>query len=475
MLDHNALRFSPSRDGVPSSDDNFYASDLIAAQDALEAEARDAIPFASTECTYDLGYLKQPLFACLTCLHNKAVCAGCSVSCHGEHQLVELFNRRNFRCDCGTSAMGAGSCCSITGRQDAPPNERNRYDKQFHGHFCFCGQPYDPHTETDTMYQCITCEDWVHHACLFGKHIDDDEDGPMQQDDFDLFVCERCVKGNKEVRRIVERYAGVEGTGIMLVTPDKKVLGKAVLAPEGADEEPAGEAQDEGEGLTEHASTAVDAGAAGETGEAKRKAADEAAAPQSKRAKADDHKPSAASTSLTASTSSSSIATVTSSTLAASQSASSAATSVSSTPSSPSKTCTAPPVPPPGESPLAKLEKEGAKLNVYLEEGWMTRWCRCSQCLPMFVHYPYLLDEEDVYEPPEDPDADKTTFELGMNHLMTNMPRAQALDSIQAFTGLSDRLKEYLRPHAGGGTVTKELIDAFFEQERERREALQRG
>jgi hypothetical protein len=83
MLDHNSLLFSPTRDGVPSSDDNFYASDLIAAQDALEDEAREAIPFASTECTYDMGYVKQPLFACLTCLHNRAVCAGCSVSCHG--------------------------------------------------------------------------------------------------------------------------------------------------------------------------------------------------------------------------------------------------------------------------------------------------------------------------------------------------------------------------------------------------------
>jgi hypothetical protein len=91
MLDHNSLLFSPTRDGVPSSDDNFYASDLIAAQDALEDEAREAIPFASTECTYDMGYVKQPLFACLTCLHNRAVCAGCSVSCHGCALLLVSF------------------------------------------------------------------------------------------------------------------------------------------------------------------------------------------------------------------------------------------------------------------------------------------------------------------------------------------------------------------------------------------------
>lgn len=33
--------------------------------------------------------------------------------------------------------------------------------------------------------------------------------------------------------------------------------------------------------------------------------------------------------------------------------------------------CNAPPVLPEGTSVLAKLEKDGARLNVYLEEGWM--------------------------------------------------------------------------------------------------------
>ena len=47
-----------------------------------------------------------------------------------EHELVELFMRRDFRCDCGTEKMGAGSCCAITRRADAPPN-RNSYDKSF--------------------------------------------------------------------------------------------------------------------------------------------------------------------------------------------------------------------------------------------------------------------------------------------------------------------------------------------------------
>ncbi|GAA6002455.1 hypothetical protein JCM10207_001131 [Rhodosporidiobolus poonsookiae] len=456
MLNRDALLFSPTREGVPSSDDGFYASDLIAAQTALEDEAREAIPFASSECTYDLGYIKQPLFACKTCLHNRAVCAGCSISCHGEHELVELFNRRSFRCDCGTEAMGAGSCCQLTGRTDAPPNKNNHYDANFAGQFCFCGKPYDPQTETDTMIQCVVCEDWVHWACLFGRHIDDDEGGPLGQDDFDMVVCERCVQGRGDVRRVIERYAGVEGSGVMLVTKENEVVGRAFLPPDDEDED--------------------EESAPGET--AKRKAEGDGDAPVAKKARAEGE---AVPSTADSSASSASLGTTpTASTSASSSQAPTAATTVASAPSSaassPSKTCKAPPVLPPGESPLAKLEREGTRANVYLEEGWMMRWCRCSQCLPMFVNLPYLLDEEDVYEPPEDPNAHKSTFELGMEHLVNTMPRAQAIDSIAAFTGLSDRLKAYLRPHAEGGvTVTKELIDQFFEEERERREAIQRG
>lgn len=94
-----------------------------------------------------------------------------------------------------------------------------------------------------------------------------------------------------------------------------------------------------------------------------------------------------------------------------------------------------------------------------------------------------------------------------MEHLLTRMPRGQALDSINAFSQLryalctllvslendlftvqrtdgssdysmlfSERLKGFLRPHAEGGTaVTKADIDAFFEAEREKRAERQRG
>ena len=61
--------------------------------------------------------------------------------------------------------------------------------------------------------------------------------------------------------------------------------------------------------------------------------------------------------------------------------------------------------------------------DVFLTEGWRDRWCHCKdvrfisctlyvaqkvteeQCLPSLQTRPYLLEEEETYEPPEDPDS----------------------------------------------------------------------
>ncbi|GAA5982019.1 hypothetical protein JCM10908_004706 [Rhodotorula pacifica] len=454
MLNRNALLFSPTRDGVPSSDDNFNALDLLAAQDALEAEARDAVPYAS-ECTYDLGYIKQPLYACRTCLNDRAVCVACSVNCHAEHDLIELFNRRDFRCDCGTEGMGAGSCCQISNRSDAPRNERNHYDHNFRGEFCWCGRPYDPHTEENDMIQCLVCEDWCHEPCLMGRQTpasatnggggqDEPEEAVLTPDDFDVLICQRCVRQRSDLRGLLEGYAGVEGTGVLVISEQDEVLGQVAIAPDedDDDEKPEGASmQTETDGPASEDATANGPHDAKRTTEAAGLSAAESR--PTKRARVASPGPAPL---LPAETS--------------------------------GKTCTAPhhPSSTENERPLRRLEANGARLNVYLQEGWMDRWCRCGECLPTLLKYPYLLEEEDVYEPLEDADASKSTFELGMEHLLTKMPRGQALDSINAFSQLSERLKGFLRPHAEGGTaVTKADIDSFFEAEREQRAERQRG
>lgn len=57
------------------------------------------------QCTYDQGNKTQELFACLTCFKNTnkraALCIACSVNCHKDHEIIHLYFKRNYRCDCG--------------------------------------------------------------------------------------------------------------------------------------------------------------------------------------------------------------------------------------------------------------------------------------------------------------------------------------------------------------------------------------
>lgn len=174
----------------PTSDRGLTASDLIAHQTLLESQAREAIPFSTTTCTYAKGYIRQPLWACKDC-GGGAVCAGCSVGCHSDHELVELFAKRGMRCDCGTLSLqrkfndeerddveSAGSSsskrpelkpCNLRAAplNFAPENDDNVYGKNFEGHFCYCekGYTYDPMEEEETMFQCLVCEEWLHETC----------------------------------------------------------------------------------------------------------------------------------------------------------------------------------------------------------------------------------------------------------------------------------------------------------------------
>lgn len=206
-------------------DQGFTAQDLIDQQARLEAEANEALPFAIDECTHTLGYIRQPIYACRTC-GGGGVCAPCSVACHGDHELVELMERRHFRCDCGTPTLyrerPESSFCPDTGYpKDAQPcrlrekgasrgwdlpNSENRYSRGFQGHFCICprGEHYDPETEDDVMYQCLVCEEWYHEACTaLGRQS---TDVPLKSGAFDTVICDACMRGPSS--SLLQRYAG---------------------------------------------------------------------------------------------------------------------------------------------------------------------------------------------------------------------------------------------------------------------------
>ncbi|KAG6837393.1 hypothetical protein H0H93_010011 [Arthromyces matolae] len=113
--------------------------------------------------------------------------------------------------------------------------------------------------------------------------------------------------------------------------------------------------------------------------------------------------------------------------------------------------------------------------DLFLSEGFRTRWCRCSSCLPPLEATPCLLKEEETYEPPEDPDSGLSLEELGMRAL-ERMPRDKAIDGIHAFNGMRDNLVKYLRPFAQEGKVVGESdIKQFFDSLTETAKTQNRG
>ncbi|KAI5954197.1 hypothetical protein KGF54_001972 [Candida jiufengensis] len=194
------------------SQESMTAIDYIHQQVELEKEAKRKMPYSFDECTYEKGELRQPIFACLTCSKTNnntpiGICYSCSIQCHSQHELVELFSKRAFVCDCGTtrmsktpdgacklrrqdykkqqsngqrrksSVMSNGSSNSRSSSHVSLPAEdipslSNVYNQNFDGKFCGCKQPYNPLEETGNMIQCFfgfQCgEDWFHDKCIMG-------------------------------------------------------------------------------------------------------------------------------------------------------------------------------------------------------------------------------------------------------------------------------------------------------------------
>ncbi|CCJ29290.1 unnamed protein product, partial [Pneumocystis jirovecii] len=166
-------------------------------------EARESLPYNFDHCTYDRR-LRQPLYICKTCspakkeLQKGGICYSCSIQCHGEHELIELFCKRDFRCDCGTDRLGT-EMCKIR-KEWSPIDTDNQYNHNFEGRFCWCNIEYDPATDQRTMFQCLLCEDWFHDQCIGIESIPNDEDS-------DLFICRTCVKKESWLKR----YVNVKG------------------------------------------------------------------------------------------------------------------------------------------------------------------------------------------------------------------------------------------------------------------------
>lgn len=468
---------APISNGLQRSDSLSQASevsqtaqDYIASQLSLEADAREALPYQFDTCTKPLGPLRQSVYACLTCTPPPAsphqqftpagVCYSCSISCHGEHNLVELFTKRDFECDCGTTRLAnSGTPCSLrhnteTGRKGGVTGEEarqgNKYNQNFEGKFCACGEEYDPEKEKGTMFQCLGLgtvedggcgEDWWHPECLMDKpriktdsapkaeangapetvkeedehgqeesavdgtngerHNHDDQDLPLgfpDEDEFDHLLCYKCTNAFPWIRQ----YANSDGflpVGVMALPTRDSGIGSPATK--------------------------------------KRKAEEDAENSQEiKKLRADD--------------------------------------SVSQEPVHSA--------PPNGTSQQPKHERlppapVNDKITLFLKEDFRDHFCRCPDCFPRLAKHKQLLEEEEAYEPPvsesdNDEDGNRSAAGCSVNSgslldrgeaALSSMDRVRAIEGVMAYNHVRDKVKAFLKPFAESGeAVGAEDIKEYF-------------
>ncbi|KAL1662461.1 hypothetical protein GGF50DRAFT_58995 [Schizophyllum commune] len=467
----------------PSKGATTSLEEYMRVQQDLVREASLALPHSFSQCTYSLGYIRQPVYLCQTCPEAKGVCASCSIACHADHEQIELFPKRHFRCDCPTTSI-AHSC--TLHRRPELENEENQYGQNFQGLFCRCHRTYDAATEREAMIQCLACEDWFHESCCnlrerppprgsttppetvapeptssvpsttasASPSNDDtasdnsDDDLPpalLTPDDYEAFVCGACVQRIE----VLKRYAGSaeavmvgrgKGGGWMRVDGEEEevdVTGNEVKVDNEATPT-VGEKRHLDNGDAEH--------------EPKRRRLSEQPEGEASTAQAPvQHNPPS--------------------------------TQVDQETSAPVETqpslCRAPRGPARGTSPSAsgpRTDAAGKILeavargdyslgtgDVFLtREDFRERWCRCEECLPSLLANKFLLEEEETWEPPEDEDSGRSLEELGLRAL-NSLPRDRAIDGIMHFNALKDHLVGYLRPFAQEGKVVGETdVRSFF-------------
>lgn len=163
------------------TDDSVTAWELLEKQQALEKVAAEKYPWNPDECTHHMGVQRQLLYACQTCQtasgKPNAICYSCSIRCHTDHDLVELFSKRGITCDCGTNQI-KGDPCFLRKIGELEKSDNAFYGHNFNNKFCECDSEYNE-TEPGIMVQCLVgtqCqEDWFHERCILGLSIEEEK------------------------------------------------------------------------------------------------------------------------------------------------------------------------------------------------------------------------------------------------------------------------------------------------------------
>jgi E3 ubiquitin-protein ligase UBR7 len=406
------------------------------------------------------------------------VCYACSVQCHGEHTLVEIFTKRNFTCDCGTTRFPAATNpCGLRvnkttntkgGVHSEEPDANNKYNQNFRNRFCSCEGLYDPFLQKGTMFQCLGLgthdtggcgEDWYHPGCLVGL-------GPRW---FEAAKDGKAAKnGTAEVTALptISEDAEQEANGNTpaMEAEEEQEEDNDVPLPDGfpAEEDFDGficyKCVDAHPWIRKYAGTAgflpalfskpVQGAAQPANG----------AAPTSKKRKADEDVEMESE----------------------SKRAKSEVDDLSPAPVVEAAAAEVPKEEPAEEThdsaPACKHAQlqpapEG-QFSLFYKENFRDRLCRCASCYPNLNPHPQLLEEEEIYQPPISEDGSEqgggsthgsgSLYERGESALR-NVDRVRAIEGVMAYNHLKEQLKPFFQQFAESGkAIGAEDIKAYF-------------
>ena len=386
--------------------------DVLEEEQELEEDANAVLGGSDdTNCSYDRGYVpRQALYACTTCSSGQepsGVCLACSYKCHDGHEIVELYTKRNFRCDCGNSKF-IDKTCSLKPDKE-PLNSQNKYNQNFKGLYCSCSRPY-PDLEDNTpdeMIQCIMCEDWYH-----GRHI-----GGLVPDDYSEMICSKCMESHKFLYLYLNKFSYVNVTDVKIMSENKgECNGTFKESKRFKNEEVAQikENEDKGEINIEQASQneskEIEKSAEGTENCHLNMAEVKCEAEETVKSENPD--------------------------------------------CFLNRYC---------------IKSDGIKCGpAFWPENWRKELCRCSSCMDMYKKYQcdYLLNIDDTILAYEErgKSTSESQYDKGLNAL-SKLDRVKQMEAIRAYTNMKGQLKEYLKEFANSKrTVCESDIKEFFER-----------
>lgn len=183
-----------------------FLEDLQTMEETAEALFATQDP---SNCTFPEGYKpRQTVFTCLTCTpppQMAGVCYGCSLNCHDGHDMVELYTKRKFCCDCGNPKFGDKKCTLY--EEKPKENEFNKYNHNYHGKFCSCDVFYPDDDKESDLYQCEICEDWFHEEhspSIQIRYETEASAATIEEEHYGSTICATCIRKIPFVAQITE-------------------------------------------------------------------------------------------------------------------------------------------------------------------------------------------------------------------------------------------------------------------------------